>query len=548
MSNKKETKNEIVVNKKNNLQINMISKEDKIIEAYRNGQSLNSIAKEFDTYATSITRILKKHNIELRHDITRKGELIITGGEKLIEWAKSQGRLVTKAELAEQIGTKRLSPSYFIKYPELGQYVVSYEQKELAKYVTQLFNWLKENNILYKPNDKTALKDVTVQALLLGEYSDVAIVIDIKPYSMSKKRHKEIMTRRIENANKTGINLIFLKEVDFENLDKLKKILDDSKKSKENVINERTFAKEEKYNLAKMYFFGEKVKQDYEKAYNLFNELVEEYNYEEANLFLAEMYYCSYYVVENREKAFNYYNKVFSGNSKFDSVYIEYFFNDIMIFSIAEYFAEIGCITEEMSKKYWTMVVKNNIETIKRIQKMFKNSLKNCDFDIKIKIFKYVHKYVRKFYNEDGNMQEFAEKILDELLNYIPIYNPIYVKKVKRDVYIGDIEQSIINDREVVENMFSYPARKIKYERLAKNFLSENSNSLLVLIICECIINNQLSFADNLLKLLYDTNQAFFSYEFYSSIVRHLNFEKICLNEEQSVFLTKWKDYRTFTI
>ena len=58
----------------------------------------------------------------------RSGEPYVQNGEKLIEWAKAQGRLVTKAELAEVIGTKRLSPSYFIKYPELSKYVVIHIQ------------------------------------------------------------------------------------------------------------------------------------------------------------------------------------------------------------------------------------------------------------------------------------------------------------------------------------------------------------------------------------------------------------------------------------
>ena len=44
------------------------SEEDKIVDAYKNGQSMNSIAKEFNTYATTIKRILEKHNIQLRHD------------------------------------------------------------------------------------------------------------------------------------------------------------------------------------------------------------------------------------------------------------------------------------------------------------------------------------------------------------------------------------------------------------------------------------------------------------------------------------------------
>ncbi|MBQ2350563.1 MAG: hypothetical protein II393_04865 [Cytophagales bacterium] len=203
-----------------------------IIRAYQDGQSLHSIARAFGTYPTTVKRILIRNNIELRSTSTR-GELLVNDGEKLIEWAKAQGRLVSKAELAKVAGTKRLSPSYFIKYPELGQYVKSYEQKELLKYTEQLFKWLKDNNILYKPNDKTALEGISVQALLLGEYEGMIIVLDIKPYSMSQKRYNEIIRRRLVKANEKGLIVLFLKEEHFEDLDSIKELLDSLKYSKE---------------------------------------------------------------------------------------------------------------------------------------------------------------------------------------------------------------------------------------------------------------------------------------------------------------------------
>ena len=125
MSNISEEKNkteEAIKEEQGNIQANIINKENsnkeaKIIDAYNSGQSMNAIAKEFHTYPTSIRRILKRHNVKLRHDTRKKGELYVKDGEKLIEWAKAQGRLVTKDELAEVVGRKILSPSYFLKYP-----------------------------------------------------------------------------------------------------------------------------------------------------------------------------------------------------------------------------------------------------------------------------------------------------------------------------------------------------------------------------------------------------------------------------------------------
>jgi len=197
----------------------------KIINDYNNGKSMNSIAKKYNTYATTIKRTLTKYNVELRHDARKEGSLCVQNGEKLVKWAKSQDKLVTKTELAKVIGTKRLSPSYFIKYPELGQYIKSYEQNELQKYSEKLYDWLKENHILYKPNDRTKLK-VNVTALLLKNHSDTVLQIAIKPKCVSLKKYSENMIEKKNRAHEQNVNIIFLYEKDFDNdLEVLKELL-----------------------------------------------------------------------------------------------------------------------------------------------------------------------------------------------------------------------------------------------------------------------------------------------------------------------------------
>lgn len=196
-----------------------------IIEAYNNGESMNSIARAFGTYATTIKRILEKHKVELRHDEKKEGVLFVKDGEKLIEWAKAQGRSVTKTELAKVLGKTRLSPSYFIKYPELGQYIETYEHKDLYEYTQKLYDWLKENDISYKPNDRTKLK-VSVDALLLGEYSHLAIQIAERPYHVSKKKHEERMKLKSDRAKELDMIVVFLSREHFENLDEIKGLLD----------------------------------------------------------------------------------------------------------------------------------------------------------------------------------------------------------------------------------------------------------------------------------------------------------------------------------
>lgn len=200
-----------------------------IIDAYKNGQSMNSIAKAFGTYPTTVRRILLNNNIELRHDAKRSGSLYVQDGEKLIKWAKEQGRLVTKAELAQVINRKRLSPSYFLKYPELGQYIQPDAQNELQDYYEKLYKWLQDNKIPYKPNDRTKLK-IAVDALLLDEYSNIAICISEKPSCVSTKKYEKNMKLKKSRAEAAGINIIFLYEKDFENLDKIKDIINSFKK------------------------------------------------------------------------------------------------------------------------------------------------------------------------------------------------------------------------------------------------------------------------------------------------------------------------------
>ncbi len=202
--------------------------DETIIKAYKDGESMGSIARAFGTYATTVKRILEKNGVELRHDEKRKGSLYVRDGEKLIEWAKAQGRLVTKTELAEVIGRKKLSPSYFTKYPELGKYVVTQKQKELDDYYEKLYAWLKENDIPYKPNDRTKL-GVSIDALLLGDYTGLAIQIVEKPMTMSKKLHEERALTRVQRAEKAGIIVLFLDEEHFKDLDGIKKLLDSLK-------------------------------------------------------------------------------------------------------------------------------------------------------------------------------------------------------------------------------------------------------------------------------------------------------------------------------
>lgn len=200
---------------------------EKMIRYYSENKSINEIARIFGTYPTTIRRLLEKNDVELRHD--KKGFTLIKDGDKLIEWAKSQGRLVNKTELARVIGKKKLSPSYFVKYPELGQYVKTNEQKELKDYNKKLYEWLQKNNIQYKPNDRTKLK-VSVTALLLGEYENIAIETNIKPQCVSRRNHDNSISKKMARARDAKVTILWLGKEDFDDLDHLKELLHTIKK------------------------------------------------------------------------------------------------------------------------------------------------------------------------------------------------------------------------------------------------------------------------------------------------------------------------------
>lgn len=196
-----------------------------VVDAYESGESMVSIARMFGTYTTSISRILSQEHITTRNNTREKGKYYVQDGDKLLEWAKSQGRLVTQAELAAVIGKKRLSPSYFLKYPELGQYVKNEVQTEFQIYYDKLYDWLQKNNIPYKPGDRTKLR-LSIDALLLGEYSNLMIHIAEKPYYTSKKKHEESMMLRANRAKELGMTIIFLSKEHFDDLDEIKGLLD----------------------------------------------------------------------------------------------------------------------------------------------------------------------------------------------------------------------------------------------------------------------------------------------------------------------------------
>ena len=62
---------------------------DKIIELYNNGESMNSIAKKLNTYATTVKRMLEKEGIKIRHDVKKNRYVICKRRRKTNRMGKS---------------------------------------------------------------------------------------------------------------------------------------------------------------------------------------------------------------------------------------------------------------------------------------------------------------------------------------------------------------------------------------------------------------------------------------------------------------------------
>lgn len=65
---------------------------------------------------------------------------------------------------------------------------------------------------------------MSLDALLLDEYSNIALCIAKKPKTMSMKNYKTNIEKKIEKTKEVGITLIFIKN--FEDFDTLKDLLD----------------------------------------------------------------------------------------------------------------------------------------------------------------------------------------------------------------------------------------------------------------------------------------------------------------------------------
>ena len=80
-----------------------------------------------------------------------------------------------------------------------------------------------------------------------------------------------------------------------------------------------------KFYLAEMYYYGTYVKKDYERAFELFQDvaILNEYNFieEDARCYVGKMFYNGEYVVENYKKAFQIFNTLVEKHNHSDATF-----------------------------------------------------------------------------------------------------------------------------------------------------------------------------------------------------------------------------------
>lgn len=210
--------------------------------------------------------------------------------------------------------------------------------------------------------------------------------------------------------------------------------------------------------------------------------------------------------------------------------------NDYDIFwDIVNYMVEIECIPEIDAKKYLS---DHNfgLVLIRKIKKINKKYLSHSEYYTKLRIVRYIQKYVKAFYEEKSQRQVFVENVYDDIIKYLPFYNPEFVKKVGRN-YIGDVENSLVNEPLILKMMFKYPARKEYYYGETSD-LGYNTEFELMVIIKNLIIENKLDLANELMDLLYGVNHKYFV-AIFNRLIEFLEMERTKYNDIQINFLIR---------
>lgn len=196
----------------------------------------------------------------------------------------------------------------------------------------------------------------------------------------------------------------------------------------------------EKFELAIKYYKGIDIEQNYKKAFEIFNELIEKYNFWHAKTYIGAMYYWGDYVEQNYKKAYEIFSELVE---KYDDVESRLYLADM--YRIGQY---VEKNYEKAFKMYKEIVEKENI----------------AEARFYIAIMYYYGQYVEQDYKK-------AFEIFSELAENNNIDSKFFVAKM---YYYG---QYVEKDEEKAFEIFSELVEKYNYE-LAKTFTNEFTNGI----------------------------------------------------------------------
>ena len=114
-----------------------------------------------------------------------------------------------------------------------------------------------------------------------------------------------------------------------------------------------------RYGIAKCYFYGRGLEQNYEKAYNIFYNLMTKYNDIDSKYYIGFMYYHGYFVKQNYEMAYNIFKEM-ADNGDIDAkkrIADMYYFGQYLPKDYEKSFEIFKDLYEKKNDKYSLMVL-----------------------------------------------------------------------------------------------------------------------------------------------------------------------------------------------
>jgi hypothetical protein len=204
--------------------------------------------------------------------------------------------------------------------------------------------------------------------------------------------------------------------------------------------------------VAKMYYFGEYVEPNYEKAFNIFSKIVEDDD--AAKYYIAEMYYAGKYVKQDYKKAFEVFNELteFNNNAKYYIAEMYYYGNYVEqnYKKAFELFNEIA--EEDHDAKYYIAEMYYYGKYVKRdTKKAFELFNEIAEEDENARDF------IRNMYNDTGRIEKnsmsfnFWEEVMKktfEIYDYLKELG--YEDREEQQNMTMDIIQAIEDNQNII--------------------------------------------------------------------------------------------------